>query len=89
MIQKIDNYFKLDTCNTSYLFEINGAEIAEHLYYGPYIQTRDVTFLRQKREFEPGSTLLMDIDYLGFSLEDALLEMSSFGKGDIREPHIM
>ena len=23
MIQKIDNYFKLDTRNTSYLFEIN------------------------------------------------------------------
>ena len=86
MIQKIDNYFKLDTRNTSYLFEVNGAGIAEHLYYGPYIQTRDVEFLRQKREFEPGSTLLTDIDYLGFSLEDALLEMSSFGKGDIREP---
>ena len=86
MIQKIDNYFKLDTRNTSYLFEINGAGIAEHLYYGPYIETRDVTFLRQKREFEPGSTLLMQPDYLGFSLEDALLEMSSYGKGDIREP---
>ena len=43
-------------------------------------------FLRQKREFEPGSTLLMQKDYLGFSLEDALLEMSSYGKGDIREP---
>ena len=86
MIQKIDNYFKLDTQNTSYLFEINGAGIAEHLYYGPYIETRDVDFLRQKREFEPGSTLLMQKDYPGFSLEDALLEMSSYGKGDIREP---
>ena len=86
MIKKIDNYFKLDTRNTSYIFEINGAGIAEHLYYGPYIDTQDVAFLRQKREFEPGSTLLMDVDYLGFSLEDALLEMSSCGKGDIREP---
>lgn len=86
MIQKIDNYFKLDTCNTSYLFEVNGAGIVEHLYYGSYIATRDVDFLRQKREFEPGSTLLMQKDYLGFSLEDALLEMSSYGKGDIREP---
>ena len=28
----------------------------------------------------------MQPDYLGFSLEDALLEMSSYGKGDIREP---
>ena len=86
MIQKIDNYFKLDTYNTSYLFEINRAGIAEHLYYGPYIDTRDVTFLRQKREFEPGSTLLMQRDFLGCSLEDALLEMNSYGKGDIREP---
>ncbi len=86
MVQKIENYFKLDTQNTSYLFEINGAGIAEHLYYGPYIETRDVDFLRQKREFEPGSTLLMQKDYPGFSLEDALLEMSSYGKGDIREP---
>jgi alpha-galactosidase len=86
MVQKIKNYFKLDTQNTSYLFEINGAGIAEHLYYGPYIETRDVDFLRQKREFEPGSTLLMQKDYPGFSLEDALLEMSSYGKGDIREP---
>ncbi|MBR5260928.1 MAG: alpha-galactosidase [Oscillospiraceae bacterium] len=86
MIQKIDNYFKLDTGNTSYLFEINRAGIAEHLYYGSYIETRDVDFLRQKREFEPGCTLLMQRDYPGFSLEDAMLEMSSYGKGDIREP---
>ena len=88
MIRKTDNYFKLDTDNTSYIFEINKAGILEHLYYGGRIETADVDFLRQKREFEPGSTLLLEKETPGLSLEDAMLEMSSFGKGDIRDPFL-
>lgn len=86
MIKIIDDYFKLDTVNSSYIFEVNAAGVLEHLYYGSRIDTQDISFLRQKREFEPGSTLLLEKAVPGFSLEDAMLEMSSLGKGDIREP---
>ena len=88
MISVNNNIFHISTKTTSYIFEVNKADILEHLYYGKKIKECDVDFLRQKREFEPGSTVLLEKQYPGFSLEDALLEMSSTGKGDIREPMI-
>ena len=88
MISVKNNVFYISTLTTSYVFEVNKASILEHLYYGKRIREGDVDFLRQKREFEPGTTILMETETPGFSLEDALLEMSSTGKGDIREPMI-
>ncbi len=88
MITVKNNVFYLSTLTTSYIFEVNKANILEHLYYGKKIKEGDVDFLRQKREFEPGSTVLLERETPGFSLEDALLETSSTGKGDIREPMI-
>ncbi len=88
MIVQENGIFWLETNNTSYLFEVNKAGILEHLYYGGRIQRGDAEHLRMKRQYEPGNTILLDPAYPGLSLEDAMLEMSSYGKGDIREPFI-
>ena len=44
--------------------------------------------LVEKHEFAPGNTNIYDSDHPQYSLEDMRLEMSSYGKGDIREPFI-
>lgn len=41
-----------------------------------------------KRAFLPGNTIAYDSSFENLSLEDCCLEMSSYGKGDIREPFI-
>ena len=38
--------------------------------------------------FAPGNTNVYDAEHSAFSLEDMRLEMSSYGKGDIREPFV-
>ncbi len=88
MIICTDSYIKLDTKATSYIMEVNNAGVLEHLYYGKHIEVRDVDFLRQKRQFEPGNSILLERETPGFSLEDAMLEVSGLGKGDIREPFV-
>ena len=62
-----------------------------NLYYGKklYIdREEDVLSLVEKHEFAPGNTNIYDSDHPQYSLEDMRLEMSSYGKGDIREPFI-
>ena len=44
--------------------------------------------LREKHAFAPGNTNIYDQDHPQYSLEDMRLEMSSYGKGDIREPFV-
>ena len=66
----------------------------EHLYYGRHLTLpehpaeRDVAPLMEKHTFAPGNTNLCDGEHPAFSLEDMRLEMSSYGKGDIREPFV-
>lgn len=38
--------------------------------------------------FAPGNVNICEKEHAGFSLEDVRLEMSSYGKGDIREPFV-
>ena len=67
----------------------------EHLYYGRKITLPDekaCEALTEKHAFPPGNTNIYrgadEREYPAFSLEDIRLEMSSYGKGDIREPFL-
>ncbi len=51
-----------------------------------YSDTAEV--LSEKHAFAPGNTNVYDREHKNFTLEDVRLEMSSYGKGDIREPFI-
>lgn len=85
---KVDNQlFSLHTRHTSYLFRVMETGHLEHLYYGRKIHSA-IDGLTEQHAFAPGNTNIYDSRHPEFSLEDVCLEMSSFGKGDIREPFV-
>ena len=88
MITEKDGVFALETEQTSYLFRMTDTGHLEHLYYGRRIRFRDASALTEKHSFAPGNGICYDDTHKNFSLEDACLEMSSCGKGDIREPFL-
>ena len=81
--------FKLDTDNTTYMFKVTGTGHLEHLYYGSRIDADSSDGLVEQHEFAEGNTNTVDNDHKSFSLENIRLEMSSYGKGDIREPMLV
>ena len=85
MIEK--NLYALHTRHTSYVFCVMESGHPEHLYYGRRIHAQQ-TVMMEKRAFLPGNTIAYDSSFENLSLEDCCLEMSSYGKGDIREPFI-
>lgn len=89
MIQKLGDTFILQTKKTTYAFRILKTGHLEHLYYGRRIRIEEGTgeyVLSEKHTFGPGNAI--DGEDRSFSLEDMCLEMSSYGKGDIREPFV-
>ena len=91
MIRKIGQAFVLDTAHTTYAFSILRGGHPEHLYYGRTIHIEhpdDLEILVEKHVFAPGNVNICEKEHAGFSLEDVRLEMSSYGKGDIREPFV-
>ena len=94
MIRKLSGEspaFVLDTRNTSYAFKIMETGQPEHLYYGAKItvnELSDLEALSEKRAFQQGNSIAYDQEHLSFTLEDVSLEMSGYGKGDIREPFV-
>lgn len=88
MIREKEGIFLLETRHSSYLFEVMETGHLEHLYYGRRIHPGDGAALREKHAFAPGNGIYYDDKHRHFSLEDVCLEMSSYGKGDIREPFI-
>lgn len=91
MIRNLGKVFILDTKNTTYVIKILPTGQLEHLYYGTKIyieREEDVEVLVEKHAFAPGNTNIYDQEHPQYSLEDMRLEMSSYGKGDIREPFI-
>lgn len=83
-----NNYFQLDTKNTSYCFRVLPTGQLEHLYYGRKICVTDPEALAEQQVFAPGNTIAYDEEHATCSLEDICLEMSGLGKGDVREPLI-
>jgi len=88
MVTEKNGLFALETRQTSYLFRVTDTGHLEHLYYGRRIHVRDASALMEKRSFPPGNGISYDAAHRQFSLEDACLELSSYGKGDIREPFL-
>ena len=75
----------LDTAHTTYAMKVLDSGHVEHLYYGKKIRLDDEDGLTEQHEFAPGTSAVYSSEVSNFSLEDMRLEMSSQGKGDIRE----
>ena len=89
MISENKSVFTLDTKNTTYAFKVLPTGHLEHLYYGKRINIGGCAeALSRKQTMAVGNTVSYSSDNPAFSLEAARLEMSSYGKGDIREPFI-
>jgi alpha-galactosidase len=68
---------------------VNEYNHLEHLYYGPTIEPfNDLNDARIKYEFELGTHVSYSKASKGYMLNNTLLEVSTFGKGDYREPTI-
>lgn len=94
MIRKLSGEhpgFILDTRKSTYAFRVMETGQLEHLYYGAKITVNefsDLEALTEKRAFQQGNSIAYDQEHLSFTLEDVPLEMSGYGKGDIREPFV-
>lgn len=90
MIRNEQQFFFLDTQDTTYAFRVMDTGHLEHLYYGKKVtlDAASAQALVEQHAFAPGNTNLYTEKNPEFSLEDVCLEMSSYGKGDIREPFI-
>ncbi len=88
MIKQKGNVYELHTANTSYIFMVTESGHLEHIYYGANVHA-DIEAVREKHTFIPGNTNVYSDDYKSVTLEDMALEMSSYGKGDIREPFVV
>ena len=90
MIKTWNSVFELSTKHSTYCFRVLNTGHLEHLYYGRkiYIDAECLDALTEKHVFAPGNTNIYDREHSDFSLEDIRLEMSSYGKGDIREPFV-
>ena len=82
-----DKVFYLHTNNTSYIMMENEFGHLEHIYYGAKVgNVKDINDIRLKYEFELGSSTSYSKETKGYCLNYKLLELSTFGKGDYREP---
>ncbi len=91
MIRQLDGVFVLDTENTTYSFRVTESGHLEHLYYGKRITVQspdDVMSLAEKQSFSSGSSVVYSEQHPKLTLENLRLEISSYGKGDIREPFV-
>jgi alpha-galactosidase len=95
MILEGNGFFCLMSANTSYCFHVLPSGHLEHLYYGAkltfleegaYDESRES--LRDKCAFLKGNLIAYSEEYPQIGLETTRLEVSSLGKGDVREPFL-
>ena len=80
-----DGRFRLDTAESTYLFETTRFGHLESLHYGRRLADGDPASLRHKRELAFGSTVIYDDAADGsYTLDEVPLEWSGVGKGDFR-----
>lgn len=82
-IDKEKNRFVLHTKQTTYAFEVNKHKHLEHLYYGHRVES-DYLQTKIQNIYEFGSAT--SYEEKGYMPNHVLLEYSSYGKGDYREP---
>ncbi|MBO4331411.1 MAG: alpha-galactosidase, partial [Oscillospiraceae bacterium] len=98
MIRICGDIYALQTRRSSYVFRVTETGRLEKLHYGACLGwdentpeeliAMDCAAMTEKREFELGNVIAVDAAHKPYSLEDMRLEMSSYGKGDIRDPFI-
>ena len=82
-----DKTFYLNTKNTTYIMQVNEHSHLEHIYYGSKLDdVVNIDDIKLKYEFELGSSTSYSAESKGYQLNHKLLEISTFGKGDYREP---
>lgn len=88
--------FALQTKKTSYLFHTLPTGHLEHLYYGCHLdidQPEELEMikeaLKEKCTYLQGNLIAYDESQQTIGLESRKLEISSLGKGDVREPFIV
>ncbi|MCR5097563.1 MAG: alpha-galactosidase [Lachnospiraceae bacterium] len=83
--------FVLSTETTSYAFHVIDTGQLEHIHYGARITAEsesDLLAMMEKHAFGQGNSINYSAEHPEFTLEDVALEMSGYGKGDIREPFV-
>ena len=94
MILQNNQIFVLHTAHTTYAFHVLPSGQLEHLYYGRKIRVKEplteesIAALVEKHSFPPGTSNVYSDEHKNFSLDDMRLEMSAYGKSDMREPFI-
>lgn len=89
MITRDKDTFIINTKNTTYIFRLLPSGHLEHMYYGSRIRLgAGYEPMTDKVEFVSGSAITYSPEHPALGLEDRCLEMSSVGKGDIREPFV-
>lgn len=97
--QTKDNIFYLGTAHTSYLFHILPGGIAEHLHYGARLVPEDTELsdgtlgmiaqgLKDKQHYPGGCMVQYSAETGPLCLESICTELSSTGKGDVRDPMV-
>ena len=90
MIKKINNYFKLDTKNSSYIIFITKFNHVVCNYYGNYIfDSGDLFFTNEKYNAPTGTSVNYSEEDYNYVLDNLSLEVSTPFKGDFKEPSII
>lgn len=90
MIQAENGVFTLQTANTTYVFYADETGNLVHLYYGPTILMgeQDLSVITPKYTNPNGCSIIADMENPNLCLDDVCLELSTRGKGDMREPFV-
>lgn len=82
--------FLLNTKNTTYAFTVLESGHLAHLFYGAKCDfgLDGVKATEGINKYLAGNTISYSSEYSNIGLEDLALEVSTIGKGDIREPQI-
>lgn len=84
-----EQFFQLNTKDTTYCFHVLPSGHLEHLYYGETVDLQgQYKGILPKCEFVEGNLNTYDEAFPTIGLENRSLELSTRGKGDIREPMI-
>lgn len=89
MIQYLseNKVFHIQTKNTSYVMKLYPTLHLGHLYYGDVLsEKQDFQALEIGFDIEVGNQVIYDETDKTFNLNQAFLEMSTYGKGDFRDP---
>ena len=82
-----DTCFYLNTETSTYIMQVNDQGHLEHIYYGAKIdRVKNIDDIKLKYEFELGSSTSYSKETKAYQLNHKLWEVSTFGKGDYREP---